>query len=84
MSATLADGRGAALHQPVLVTLVHTRSEGMGRPVCMAWDRDAGDWTDGACRVVTYNRYRFYFLKMQVKINNFRDFNLFYLVGSFS
>ena len=58
VSATLADGRGAALHQPVLVTLVHTRSEGMGRPVCMAWDRDAGDWTDGVCRVVTYNRYK--------------------------
>ena len=57
VTATL-DGRGSVLHEPVLVTLMHTRAEGMGRPVCMAWDRDAGDWTDSVCRVVTYNRSR--------------------------
>ena len=55
VSATL-DGRGSTLQEPVMVTLMHTRIEGMGRPVCMAWDRDAGDWSDSFCRVVTYNR----------------------------
>lgn len=52
------EGKVANLAAPVRISLKHLREEGVGRPTCVYWDREATAWSDVGCAVVDSNKTR--------------------------